>query len=382
MNSNIAARLLNGFVILLLGLQLSMAAAPPNPVAVFQFGTNGIGFPLTNQFQWANQSDADVTVLSVTPSCECVQVLHWPSNISAGAVGIVDILFLPDKAGEVDYRVLVKTSSAAYPEWEWAIQGVVTAGPPTRLIRDWNLYLGTEESAQLIGDPGQRMIVDVRPADEYAQARVPNSLNIPLYAVKTKLFLKGRRIVLMDQGNMNVVLEEECRKLRAMGFPDVSLWYGGLNAWRRRGGSVEGLGPADVAAVKPVWALDIFRATDWLVVGLNSNASESVEGGMVCPFDPAHPELFAAAVNAAIETRPEVGSVLVVADEGMNMAEVMATAPRINAFLFHLEGGWAAWASHQKLMAAIRQGPSWVVNQSSGSGGARVRPGCGGCPKK
>ncbi|HOW98755.1 MAG TPA: rhodanese-like domain-containing protein [Kiritimatiellia bacterium] len=365
--------------ILLLGL--ACAARAMEPAEVYRFGTANLNDRLTNRFVLRNEQPNPLGVQSVTPSCECVHVMRWPTNVEAGAAGEIEILFVPDKAGAVDYRLQVKTSSASMPQLEYAIQGVVTAAPRARVDRDWSLYLGTDEAGALVRDPGRALLVDVRSAQEYERARIPGSLNIPLYAVKAKGFLRGRKVVLVDEGCGSRVLDEECRKLRGMGFPEVWLWYGGLNAWQRRGGPLEGPGTAGMNRITPIALHDIGFSTDWLVIATGGAKTNQWEGGVIIPFNPAKPGDFAAAVNAAIQERPQVGSVLIASDQGGDYEPVSALAGRINGFVFYLEGGWEAWEAHRRMMGAIRQGHTVVAQGSAPGGGTRVRPGCGGCPR-
>ena len=42
------------------------------------------------------------------------------------------------------------------------------------------------------------LLVDIRPAAAFGKLRIPGSLNIPLYAIKTKTFLKKHDLVLID----------------------------------------------------------------------------------------------------------------------------------------------------------------------------------------
>ncbi len=352
---------------------------PPAPPAdVFRFNAAGLNDRLTNRFTLRNSGAEAMEVYSVTPSCECVHVMLWPTNVAAGSTGTVEILFVPDKAGAVDYRVQVKTSSPETPEIEYAIQGVVTSAPRARVDRDWSLYLDTEAAKAAIRDPGSVLLVDVRSAERFEGVRIPGAIQIPLYAVKTKGFLRGRPVVLVDEGHGSHPLDEECRKLREAGFSALSLWYGGLNAWRRRGGSLEGSAPVD--RVPPIALHDISYSTDWLVVTVGGAATNGLEGVVALSFDPAKPEDFASALNAAIKDRPQVGSVLIATDKGEDYPAIAGLAGRINAFVFFLDGGWAAWEAHRQMMGAIQQGRT-MSTQSTSSGGGRVRPGCGGCPK-
>ncbi|MGD9613704.1 MAG: DUF1573 domain-containing protein [Kiritimatiellia bacterium] len=362
-------------------MALSVGAAEPTDA--FRFGLATVGDQLTNRFMLPNGGPMPMAVVSATPSCECIRVLHWSTNVEAGATGAVEIVFVPDRAGEVDYRVFVQTSAPDQPEIEYAIQGEVAAAPQSRAARDWTLYLGTTEAEIARQDPGRAAWVDVRSADAYAQVRMPGSLQTPLHAVKTKGFLRGRPVVLVDDGHGSRALEEECRKLRQSGFSNLSIWYGGLNAWRRRGGPLEGAGALAVDRVPPAALHDIVDAADWLVVAVGDGMTNGPDGSVAIPFDVAQPEEFTAALEAALEARPQVASVLIATMNGEDLGSLAAAAGKANAFVFFLHGGWTAWAEHRQMMAAIQPGRSAVVRSASTSGGgATVRPGgCGGCPK-
>ena len=362
-----------------LATQAPCAAA--GPTETFQFGTAGLGAPLTNRFALRNAGPGPMNVVTALPSCECIRILSHPAVVADGETGAVEVLFVPDKAGKVDYRIYVETSSWTNSRVEYAIQGVVTAAPLARADRDWPLYLWTEEAGKIVEEPQSAVLVDVRGAEAYGRVRIPGSLQIPSYAVKTKDFLKGRRVVLVDDGHGSRALEEECRRLRERGFPQASIWYGGLNAWRRRGGELEGDGSA-VDRLPPDALHDIALSTDWLVVAAEGPPLGQLAESIAIPFDPSKKEEFVSALNAAIAARPQAGSVLLLTDAGGDYRAFGEIAGRIDAFVFFLEGGRAAWDAHAKMMGAVRRGPAVVVRKTAAAGGARVRPGgCGGCPK-
>jgi rhodanese-related sulfurtransferase len=83
------------------------------------------------------------------------------------------------------------------------------------------------------------VLVDVRTRNEFEKARIPGSLNIDLFAVKTKTFLKGQPIVLVGEGYRYGQLEAETRGLRRAGFT-VTILDGGLTKWRQKKGHIEG----------------------------------------------------------------------------------------------------------------------------------------------
>ena len=363
------------------GLAFSVGAAEPTDA--FRFGLATVGDQLTNRFLLPNSGPMPMAVVSATPSCECIRILHWSTNVEAGATGAVEIVFVPDRAGEVDYRVFVQTSASDQPEIEYAIQGEVAAAAHLGGNRDWPLYLAAQESETLILEPGDVVWVDVRSPEAHARGRIPGSLQIPLHAVKTKGFLRNRPVVLVDDGHGSFALEEECRKLRETGFSNLSIWYGGLNAWRRRGGELEGTGALAVDRVPPAALHDIVDAADWLVVAVGDGMTNGPDGSVAIPFDAAQPEAFVAALNSALEARPQVASVLIATMNGEDFGPLAAAAGEVNAFVFFLHGGWTAWEEHRQIMAAIQPGRVAVVRSTSTSGGgATVRPGgCGGCPK-
>jgi len=92
---------------------------------------------------------------------------------------------------------------------------------------------------RMIREGRQVTLVDIRSREEFAGARIPGSVNIPLYAVKTKPFLGSGLVVLVNRGYQCMSLARECRQLRSRGF---NAWYlaGGLNAWKARGLGLEG----------------------------------------------------------------------------------------------------------------------------------------------
>ena len=82
-------------------------------------------------------------------------------------------------------------------------------------------------------------LLDVRNTEDFQRLHIPGSLNIPLYAVKTKVFLKSAPLVLINEGFQYSLLESECRQLKDMGF-NVLILDGGVTAWARKGNALVG----------------------------------------------------------------------------------------------------------------------------------------------
>jgi len=82
-------------------------------------------------------------------------------------------------------------------------------------------------------------LVDVRNPADFERLHIPGSLNIPLHAVKSKVFLKSFPVVLINAGFQYRRLQSECRQLTDPGFKAFIL-NGGLLAWNRKGGRLAG----------------------------------------------------------------------------------------------------------------------------------------------
>ena len=82
-------------------------------------------------------------------------------------------------------------------------------------------------------------LVDIRSPEEFERLRIPGSINVELYAVKTKAYLKAQPFVLVGAGFEWRDLETESKCLHQSGFK-LSILCGGLVAWQSQGGLLEG----------------------------------------------------------------------------------------------------------------------------------------------
>ncbi len=101
------------------------------------------------------------------------------------------------------------------------------------------------------------LIIDVRPKTEFEKFRIPGSVNMPLYAVKTTPFLKSKTVILVNNGFHSNTLERECVILKKQGFKAYVL-NGGLNLWKQENGPLEG-DPFAQKQLNKVTARDLFQ---------------------------------------------------------------------------------------------------------------------------
>ncbi len=99
--------------------------------------------------------------------------------------------------------------------------------------------MSVETVLQELKGKQESILIDVRSTKEFEKFRIPGSINIPLFALKTKKFLKFKPLVLINEGHSYKQLMDECATLSASGFT-ISILNGGLYQWRQRGGPLEG----------------------------------------------------------------------------------------------------------------------------------------------
>jgi len=102
-----------------------------------------------------------------------------------------------------------------------------------------SLGISTKEVLYKLKQKQPLTLVDVRNPDDFQRLHIPGSLNIALYAVKTKNFLKSFPMVLINEGFQDSLLESECRQLKDMGFK-VLILDGGVTAWAQKGNALVG----------------------------------------------------------------------------------------------------------------------------------------------
>jgi len=162
------------------------------------------------------------------------------------------------------------------------------SGQKLESIKKHNLLLAVSVDSVLHKMKQKRkiLIIDVRSLQEYDQVHIPGSMNIALYAIKTKSFLKTTPLVLVNNGYIFGILEDECIKLKEKGF-NVSILWGGLNAWKEKGLDFEG----DVFAVKElnrVSSRDFFHEKEFEEIIILDVSSKEIPESNQPSFDVKH----------------------------------------------------------------------------------------------
>ena len=141
---------------------------------------------------------------------------------------------------------------------------------------DASLAISAEAVLYKLKQNQELTLVDVRSRQDFERLSIPGAVNIGLYAVKTKPYLKSAPVVLVNEGFRYAELEDESRRLTQRGFK-VSILDGGLPAWQHQGGRLTG----DFFALnemKFVSAPAFFREKDYeatLVVDISPTRSDA-----------------------------------------------------------------------------------------------------------
>jgi rhodanese-related sulfurtransferase len=229
--------------------------------------------------------------------------------------------------------------------------------------RDTSLYVPVDSVLRKIGEKQRPLLVDVRGRDEFEKFRIPGSIHMPLFALKTKLFLKSERLVLVNEGFNYRELERECRLLRSSGFSQVLIMYGGLACWHRKGGALEGdvFAPRELRNMSPQ---DVFAErdyADWIAVDISESMSAEsrrlMPRAVSVPYR-GRPEDFRSSLGKTLRphSRDSLVSVLIYNTDGAYPEKVERVVREAAAgSVFFLQGGLDGYRSFLRQQALMAQ---------------------------
>ncbi|MBI5482705.1 MAG: metalloregulator ArsR/SmtB family transcription factor [Deltaproteobacteria bacterium] len=175
------------------------------------------------------------TGLSVANTSRHLQVLKTANLVAARKDGLQVFYRLADPMVLRGYRALQALAEARLAEVD-------------RLVRD---YFTSADGLEPVprGELLRRVrnrdvvVLDVRPAEEYASGHIAGALSLPLRELRRRLAAlpRGRTIVAYCRGSYCVLAAEAVRVLRRRGFDAVRL-ADGYPEWRDAGLPVEGGG--------------------------------------------------------------------------------------------------------------------------------------------
>lgn len=239
--------------------------------------------------------------------------------------------------------------------------------------------ISVESVLQKVKEKQELILIDVRNSKEFERFRIPCSLNIPLFAVKTKTFLKSNALVLMNEGQSYKQLIHEWATLSGDGFT-VSILDGGLSQWRRRGGPLEG----DVFAQRELnqVALQTFFAgqnsENWIVINASGKSeTQNFQSTHVAYLN--NPEQFISQLKSAIgkHTEKDFLSILIWDENGKNYEEIERHIQYSGIQnVLYLKGGLEGYKTFEQQQISIREGKK----HAGARGTVNTYRNCATCP--
>lgn len=284
-------------------------------------------------FTVVNQGKEPLLVALAEASCDCLTMDSLPLVVAPGETRRLPFHYRSSVTGgfAVDVKLLGPDGVTVVDRH--SVAGFVAD-------RSWFVDVG---AARALAKAGGVVFVDVRTAAKFSAAHIPRSLNLPAFALKARAAWRQQSLVLVDEGFAPDAMFALVAELRAIGFASVRVLDGGLPAWIRGDGAVEGTSTSALVAAH-VTAAEFARAAstaEWRVFDLSEASRETIPGIVAV----ARPEDLVAALGA--ETRDAAGrvtpSVLVIAPDDATHARVEALAAmRPAARIYFLAGGRAA----------------------------------------
>ncbi len=147
-----------------------------------------------------------------------------------------------------------------------------------RQVRNSSCYVGAGELARWRRDE-ELVIVDLREADAYRRVRIPGSIHLTPAQLRERSYLRDRHVLLVDRGHLGAPLERVCRELRGRGWTSVGILEGGLNAWARTMGDLEGdrLARRGINRIPARDFADVSRYEHWVVIDVSRSPTPDLD---------------------------------------------------------------------------------------------------------
>ena len=204
-------------------------------------GIFDVGTQKQYEVQLCNQQGSEVRIVSIESDCDCLQITGKPELVKGKA--LLTLSYQSEK--EVAARVQVKVRYCVGGKIEEAVMIFVAEVIAREKAR-------FDIAANAVINQTGSVLVDVRSLDQFKKVRIPGSLNLPLFAIKTKGLLRSRRLVLVGKGDGDGALGAEAAALKALGFEEVKVLRGGIGAWELAGGHLERVEALNLDAVPGV----------------------------------------------------------------------------------------------------------------------------------
>jgi rhodanese-related sulfurtransferase len=355
------------------------------------FGTVGATQSFSHEFTWHNASTNPLVVRSVTTSCDCLQVTAFPQVITPGGTDKLTVTAHPKTPGPTDWVAFAHVEGSDEARLFWLSGNIgatpLNAFPQELLVAATNLL---RNPAGLAGFS----FVDVRSPDQFRLGHIPGSLNLPLFTVKARGFLRPKRLVLLNEGHNSTDLLQEALRLKQLQFASVTVLDGGFRAWQLAGGTLEGeaVNSPALATLEASQFHAVRNDPGWLVIAVRTNPGSAISAPLpiagTIPFEPGR---FPADLAALGQQKPDARRLLLVTAAGEDQTALETATREFRSLpVFYLAGGAAGYAQYFGQQLAMQNRRLMTLSsqdQTSARFCSASRPagrsgGCGGCGGK
>lgn len=235
-----------------------------------------------------NDNNYPLIIKEISPSCECINIISFTEKIPPLVCGNILIKLVPNKPGSFSYEIILKTNDNVNPILKYRLDIDVEENRQTGIFsfnpdltkqnhkeKHKEFLISAESVLQKMSTREKILLVDVRSEQNFNEFRIPGSVNIQLFSIPTKNFLKLQPFVLINEGYNYSILEEYCARLKPLGFK-VRIMDGGLNYWRCIHSPIEGdyFAQKEIEKVNPK---DFFLEKDypnWLIIDASLNRNQ------------------------------------------------------------------------------------------------------------
>lgn len=222
-------------------------------------------------------------------------------------------------------------------------------------------------------------LIDIRSKKEFEEYRVPGSINLSSFEVKSKAFLKSKHLVILGNSLDLIEMGALCKDLKQHGFKKVNIMKDGLMPWKDKliGDKAKAIDNWEFGKISPKEFLTLQSKIKWLVldarekpIDVHQSIKEIYAGLEVIPFKSdkkASLERISEFVSAQ-----EINSLygfLVVTDEGASYEMISEYLGQNNVNnVFYMDGGIKSYSKYlitrQAFLARLKKGP--MKNMSCG----------------
>lgn len=226
-----------------------------------------------------------------------------------------------------------------------------------------SLYVTPKSAIRSLNkEPGKTIMVDVRRKDLFEKARIPGAINVALYSIKTKAFLKHKPILLIDEGYGSTEMQRTCSNLNAAGY-QARILFGGIKLWREIGGPITGdfFYLNSLKKISPAnYYYNSRKLGHWEIIDTSVKSSDAISE----TFPKAHQipygneeDEFTKALRSLFNSkkRDRFSSVLVLNQDGKDYAKMEddVEAARLSN-VFFLEGGLSGYQQFIRKLAVMQ----------------------------